>query len=427
MRELGNPSPIGVESFLKLGYFIDYAANRQPIDFSRIDKRRYDETPRSELLVMGKEALRATLARDFQTSKDHVVPLSGGLDSRLILCALLEHTEAKNIRTYTHGIPGSYDFEIGAQLAKEAGTRHISFPMNTMTYHEDDLLEVARREDCQAVLFLNTPSREVERLFGAGTIWSGYVGDAVAGSHLHDPPSATLDEAKRAYLRRRAFVKSTRLHRCQDDEFLPHVAGGRLDPDVLTWDEQVLFDEGVAKFTVAHVLWKGFSYKTPLINSDWMDFMFSVPNRYRLDRQLMIDVGRALSPRLFGLRSANRIGHGFDTPKSIVRATFWWNRVRKLVHQFAPSVKWPNAQYNDFNESIRTSPDVRRIVRGAIERLRQRGICDWVDFDGIWRRHDRRLRNHGDALIVLASLELVLEARSAIPAATPLAAGVVAG
>jgi asparagine synthetase B (glutamine-hydrolysing) len=161
MRDLGNPSPISVESFLKLGYFIDYDANRQPIDFSRIEKARYAETPRPELLVMGKEALRATLARDFQSSKDHVVPLSGGLDSRLILCALLEHTEAKNIRTYTHGIPGSYDFEIGAQLAKEAGTRHVSFPMSTMTYHEDDLRHVARREDCQAVLFLNTPSREV--------------------------------------------------------------------------------------------------------------------------------------------------------------------------------------------------------------------------------------------------------------------------
>jgi len=426
MRDLTSPSPIGVESFLKLGYFIDYEANRQPIDFSRIDKGRYTETSGPELVAVGKEALRSTIGEQFQDSNDHVVPLSGGLDSRLILCALLEQTEAKNIRTYTHGIPGSYDFEIGAQLAKEAGTRHISFPMNAMTYHEDDLLDVARREDCQAVLFLNTPSREVERLFGNGTVWSGYVGDAVAGSHLHDPPSATLDQAKRTYLRNRAFVRSTRLHRCSDDAFIPHVAGGRIAPDVLTWDEQVLFDEGVAKFTVAHVIWKGFTYKTPLINSVWMDFMFSVPNRYRLGRQLMIDVGRAISPRLFGLRSTNRIGHDFDTPKAMLKATFWWNRVRKLFHQFAPSVNWPNVQYNDFNEAIRTSPDVRRIVRGAVERLRTRGICDWVDFDGIWQRHERRLRNHGDALIVLASLQLVLEAHAQRTSASRSDAGTAA-
>lgn len=402
---------ISIESFLKLGYFIEYPARRCPIDFTKIDRAPYRDRPRDELVRLGVIKLRETFSDLFRSNAEHVVPISGGLDSRLILCALLEHTEASNIRTYTYGIPGCYDYEIGSLVAKRAGTKHVAFPMNRVTYHRDDLLEVARREDCQAVLFYNQPLREVERLFGGGLIWSGYVGDAVAGSYLQSSPSTSLDEAKRRHLQKRVLVTSVKLHRAADEAFLPYMGGGEQSPDVLTYDEQVLFDEAVAKFTVAHVLWQGFEYKTPLINSPWMDFMFSVPNRVRLGTQLMIDIGRMGFPELFELPSKNRVGHRFTTPEPLVRATFWLNRARKLAHQFVPSVNWPNSQYNDFNEAIRTSPDVRGIVRDAISGLQRRGVCDWIDVEAIWQRHQRRLRNHADALVVLASLELLLSAR----------------
>ena len=72
---------------------------------------------------------------------------------------------------------------------------------------------------------------------------------------------------------------------------------------------------------------------------------------------------------------------------------------------------WPNALYNDFNEGLRSSPDLRDLVRDAVDGLRRRGLCDWVDYDGLWKRHDRRTHDHADALIILASLELVLESR----------------
>jgi hypothetical protein len=412
------PSSISVESFLKLGYFIEYDAERRPIDFSRIERAQYVGVPRQELLRQGAAKLREAFAGLFESGREHVVPLSGGLDSRLLLCALLEHTPASNIHTYTYGIPGCYDYEIGSLVAKHAGTKHVTFPMNRVTYHRDDLLEVAKREDCQAVLFYNQPLREVERLYGGGIFWSGYVGDAVAGSYLFDPPARSLSDAKRAHLKHRTLVSSTKLHRVSDEELLPYMAGGRLSPDILTWDEQVLFDEAVAKFTVAHVLWKGFDYKTPLINTPWMDFMFAVPNPLRLDTKLMIDIGRTTYPGLFNLPSKNRIGHRFDTPEPVLRATFWLNRVRKLAHQFVPSVNWPNSQYNDFNEAIRTSADVRGLVRDGLDGLKRRGICDWVDFDGLWSRHQRRLRNHADALIVLASLELLLCAREELARAS---------
>ncbi|HMR11691.1 MAG TPA: asparagine synthase-related protein, partial [Polyangiaceae bacterium] len=340
-----------------------------------------------------------------------VVPISGGLDSRIILAALLERTEAANLHTYTFGVPGCYDLEIGSQVAQAIGTRHHAFSFRHLNYHRDELTDVANRTGRQAVLFHHPPVWALDRLLGGCRIWSGYVGDAVAGSHLHDPPSESLDAAKRLHLRSRTFVRSTRLFTADDDALVSRMGGGRQDPRQLSWDEQVLFDEAVAKFTAPLVLFRGFEYLTPLINSPWMDFMFSVPAEHRLGQRLMIDIARRAYSRLFDLPSKNRLGHHFDTSAPRIRAKFWANRARKLAHRFIPAVNYPNHQYNDFNEAIRSSPNARELIRSCVSDLEKRAVVDWIDMEALWRRHDARLANHGDALVVLASLELVLSAR----------------
>lgn len=401
-----------IQSFLKLGYFIDFDEDLKPIDFSRIDKARYANTPREELVALGAAKLRESFAALYDSNRDQVVPISGGLDSRLVLGCLLQLMPAEKIRTYTFGIPGSYDYEIGNLVAKHVGTRHLAIPLDGMTYHRDDLQDFARRSRCQAMLFYHPPVRELERLYAGCVIWSGYVGDAVVGSHLHDPPSASLDEAKRAHIKRRTIVRSTKLYNCSDDEFLPHVGDLGMDPDVLTFDEQVLFAEAVRKYTAPLVLFDGFDYCTPLINTPWMDFSFSVPNRFRLDEALMIDTARHAFPSLFKLPTKNSLGFSLATPASLLRGVALLNKVRKLLHQFAPrQVMYPHIIYNDYNEAIRRSPDLRGIVLDALAALKRRGATPWVAFDELIARHMRRIRNHGDALILLTSLELVLQAR----------------
>lgn len=406
-----SPEELRVQSFLRLGYFIDFAEKWQPIDWSRLDTSRYDGVPEEELIRIGIEKLRESFSALFQTGRRHVVPISGGLDSRLILGALLEHTEAVNIESYTFGIQGTYDYELGCKVAAATGTRHTAFSFADFRYDTGELLDMAERSACQAVLFNHPPIWQLDARYRDAVIWSGYVGDAVAGSHLHEPKSPTLDAAKRLHLSNRTFVRSMQLYTATPDDLVPHMGGGEQDPQQLSWDEQVLFDEAVAKFTAPLVLFRGFEYVTPLINTPWMDFLFSVPGEHRLHERLMIKLARGAYPWLFGLPSKNRLGHHFDTPDAVVRATFWWNRVRKLAHRFLPGVNWPNHLYNDFHEAIRENPSLRTIVRENVRDLQRRGIVDFLDIDGIWRRHDWRLANHGDALIVLSSLELVLKAR----------------
>jgi hypothetical protein len=405
-----NRDDVRINSFLRFGYFCDYDRQRAPIDFSRIDKRIYENMPRDELVRLGVESLSDTFSELWQDGREHVVPLSGGLDSRLILGALLERTSADRIRTFTYGVAGSYDFDISNSIAKKYGTQHLPVFFENHIYSLDQELEFAKRTDCQCMLFYHPPLDEFDRQYDGAMVWSGYVGDAVAGSYLQARPSSSIRDAQLTHLKNRIVVNSTPLHNCTDEEFLTYMQTPLIAPELLTYDEQVLFDEAGSKFTAPLILFDGYEFVTPFINTPWMDFMLSVPNRYRIGQELMIEIGRRAFPALFSMPSKNRLGHTFDAPQSIVKSTFWLNRIRKALHQFIPAVNWPNFQCNDFNEGIRKNQSLRRIVQENIKDLRHRDICGWIDFDSIWRNHDRRIRNHGDALIILASLEIVLKA-----------------
>jgi hypothetical protein len=401
-----------IHSFLSYGYFLDYTRDDFPIDFSNVDPGKYVDVPEDELLRIGAERLRETFRLQFQAGRDHVVPLSGGLDSRLIVAALRELTPAGNIRTVTFGVPGTYDYDIGCLVGKHAGTRHSAIPINSFSYHEDELLDRARRMHAQVIVFHCPPLWHFDKLFADSVIWSGYVGDAVAGSHLREQPSATLDEAKRRYLARRRLIQSMRLDRCRDEDLLPYLSVGNLPVSTMTHDEQLLFAEGVRKFTAPTVLLEGFAYRTPFINSPWMDFMFSVPSQYRLDERLLIKMAQGAFPDLFGLPTKMNYGGTLGSRPEFALAKRAVNKVRKRLRRYIPSINYGPILYDDYNERFRDSPDLIEIARRNLSDLSARGVVDWLDLDDLWQRHKNRRGNFGDALCALVSLELVLKVKN---------------
>lgn len=400
-----------IHSFLSFGYFLDYDRDECPIDFSRIDHAPYVGLPEAELVRIGANKLRQSFAALFRSGADHVIPLSGGLDSRLIVGALRECTEAKNLQTVTFGVPGTYDYDLGCLVGRQAGTRHSALPINHFSYHEDELLDRAKRMRDQVIVFHCVPLWHFDRLFGRSVLWSGYVGDAVAGSHLRDHASTSWDEAKRKYVQRLRLVRTQRLDRCSEEDMMQHLSIGDLPPSTLTYDEQLLFAEGVRKFTAPTVLLDGFDFLTPFINSPWMDFMFSVPTRYRLDERLLITIGQTAYPDLFGLPTKMNYGSVLGSRKELALAKRVVNKARKAVRRYVPSVGWAPMLYDDFDERYRDSPDLIAIARKSLADLGARGIVGWLDLDRLWRQHRDRRGNFADALNALVSLEIVLKSR----------------
>ena len=119
-----------LNSFLKLGYFLDYKNNKDIfIDVSSIDKQKYQKVSENELINIGSKLWIESISANFQSNQKHLVPISGGLDSRSILAGVLKHTEAKNIYTYTFGTPNTLDYDVGNYVAKKIGTNHKSFDL----------------------------------------------------------------------------------------------------------------------------------------------------------------------------------------------------------------------------------------------------------------------------------------------------------
>src|SRR6056297_2481821 len=77
------------------------------------------------LLEEGIRLCKKVVGRLFEQShQTPVVMLTSGLDSRLILGAILESTSASNIESFTWGIPGTYDYEISKKIARKYDIKH---------------------------------------------------------------------------------------------------------------------------------------------------------------------------------------------------------------------------------------------------------------------------------------------------------------
>ena len=123
-----------LNSFLTLGYFLDYQNQDIKIDVSNINKGQYKNISEQELIDIGSQLWRDSISHNFELNQKHLVPISGGLDSRAILAGLLEHTEAKNIYTYTFGTPNTLDYDVGSYIAKKLGTNHTSFDLTNYNF-----------------------------------------------------------------------------------------------------------------------------------------------------------------------------------------------------------------------------------------------------------------------------------------------------
>lgn len=182
---------INLNSFLKFGYFLDYKNPNYNIDFSGIDKSRYENSRENELIDISINLWKDALIRNFNPNENNVVPLSGGIDSGAILATLLELTYARNIYSYTFGTPGTLDYEIGNYIAKVVGTKHTEIPLTEHEYNLAELIDISKRIDHQTIMFLHPPVSVIDDLFSDFNVWSGTIIDVYFGRHTHIQKAGT--------------------------------------------------------------------------------------------------------------------------------------------------------------------------------------------------------------------------------------------
>ncbi|OIS62112.1 asparagine synthase-related protein [Staphylococcus equorum] len=165
--------------FLQLGYL---SQDSKLHEYSEGFNENIIEMNEVELLNKGFNLFNSNMEKTLE-KQNAIVPISGGLDSRLILSSVLESKNADEIDTITFGTPGSLDYEIGNKIAKKLGTKHTSINIKKLEFEISELYNFATEIENPVVMFHNLP----KKIFDYGdnsVLLSGYLGDVISGKRL---------------------------------------------------------------------------------------------------------------------------------------------------------------------------------------------------------------------------------------------------
>lgn len=370
-----------------------------------------------ELLEMGVSILRKILREtviESDTGGIHVVPVSGGLDSRAILCGLIENVDKRRIQAVTFGSPGALDYEIGGMVARIAGVQHEHIDLSSADWKWslEAFTRTALQNDRPIWLFDSYVNRSVAERFGRHCVyWSGFMGDPLSGSHLLAKDSDSWEEARLRFVQRNRFCRSLRLipKEVNPETYLPDSAF--ISPELLSYDEQLDFAIRQQCWIRYIVMPKGYNYRAPFLHPEWVCFILSLPRCYRINQRFYKKMLLLAYPEIFSLPTKVKLGlplgasrYSVEMRKLAVKFNAFSMRTLK-IKRFNPLIN-----YVDFDWALREREDLKTLVYEGICGLKKRRLLTWIDLDTLWQAHQQGKRNFADALTLLSSLEINLRA-----------------
>lgn len=357
-----------------------------------------------------KRLFLSVIEKNFKENKDkiHVVPLSGGMDSRIVLAALLEFTEAKNIHTYTFGVPGSYDFDIPNKIAKKLGTKHKNFNSEDTNYSIDSLIRAAIASDLNTEIFHPVVLNHVADFYGPDALfWSGYVGDLVGGGFGSKLLSEQPKQAIINYEKRGIHFLDNSL--CDDKIAFTLTEGDKFN-EVMSLTESCFWENHVERYTGHHLFRNDMNIIAPFLDSKIMKFFYTLPENKRHNKVYFNEAFSSIFPSVFSFPTKD---YGFKYSKNshkdyLHKLTFYCKALGWRV--FPKLVTHPSAAYIDMQYAINNREDVKLSIDILIHDLAKRDIVDNKKMFTFLEQHRIGKSNYTKDIINLASLEVILKA-----------------
>lgn len=366
----------------------------------------------AELVDEGVKLMRSAFA--CREAGDHVIPLSGGLDSRAILGVLLDTVGRSQIRTVTFGTPGTLDFEIGRSVAKAAGVSWEGIDVRSVPWSTRALVEFTAQYDHPFDMLNTYLYAQLRRcLKPRSIVWGGFLGGPLGGGrYCPAQPAAEWTQACALFAADEGRLREMRLAPPGFDpaSVLPGVPF--LPIDRLNYEDQLNFFLRQTYWMLPNNVLNGHILRMPFLHTDWVMFMLCIPHAQRYHKAIYKRVLRTAFPRLFSIGIKTHRGLPVDAPAWAVAwrrlAIKLWKAPRRIIPSW-PLGADPMLNTMDFESAIRARPDLRAVVDENIGDLARRGIIDWLDVTRVWAEHRRGRANHTDALLLLLSLELFLK------------------
>jgi hypothetical protein len=402
---LSNDNEIAVNDQNDSTHRFSYAAYVQPNCYRKWSLER--------LIEEASSCFRQAIRRTLDCNRGQVViPISGGLDSRAILAAVLELLPPEKIQSYTFGTPGTWDYDIGCLIAQKTGINHRAYDLTLYPVTRAGLQRISILSDGNTDLFTFPPLAWIERDFDTNSIyWLGFMGDPLAGSHIPSVSASTAIEHFMSFDRQSSRYSARILNPPLRPDYamlsLENVIPGGL-PTVTEY-ELLDFENRQERYTAHQLFLRGFRYATPFLDPDWIRFILSVPIEYRINQRLYRQMLRHEFPDLFSLPTKNRAGLPLSAGILRERMKEKWVRIAGAVAkrtrlQYSP----PHINYMDFEAAMRTRKDFRGVIRDSLNGLMKMGLVDKRVIDDLWLAATSGQRGCTTTLRLLSSLEIIL-------------------
>ncbi len=350
----------------------------------------------------------------------HVVPISGGVDSRAVLAGLLENLDRRQIVTFTYGTPGTWDFELGRRVAKHLSVEHHAFDLTSNDWSWDlaGLRATAEAAARPSWVFDRYVRRRLANEFGNEALfWTGYLGDvlgrrvgdyALGGRPYQKKPSWSA--AREVFAKEQRFIRGFQLAPLTYDPTRSLPASPLADRELLGFDDQLDFCVRHACYVRQVSMPEGSLWCAPFLHPEWVSFMLRIPRELREGENTLYNrTVCALYPTAFSVPTRNAYGLRLGASQWKRQAKrFWVRGTRKLMrHWGGPSLE---INYVDFDKAIRTRTDLAEAVETCLGELEASGAADRLGLpvNELWADHQRGRRDLGTALTLLASLAIEL-------------------
>jgi hypothetical protein len=285
----------------------------------------------------------------FGPNEKLLVPISGGLDSRYLLGTVLELFPPSRIITTTFGQKGTFDYEIGKQVAREAGVRHIEYPLSPKDFNIEGLTANCVDTDGQIYFTAEAPLKVYQDYAQhAKVVLSGIMIDGVMGAKY--VPEFQGGKDKIALLHSMVRIDDP-LSSYLDPEILESSFYYGADRELsLDAAEGWLLINRLTKYT-QHCIYKNFSnltYVSPFYDYAVMDYTSNMPRRMRLNRGLQVYWLRNHFRKLSEIPCTNYQGIPVTSSDRRIYLAIQWERVVRHLLKITRNVnKIDLVRYHD--------------------------------------------------------------------------------
>ena len=329
-----------------------------------------------------------------------VVPLTGGMDSRIILSYLTRFLGSKKIKTISGGTSRSIDSLIPSRLTNQLHIQHASVDFDDSELDFNSLITSARASISPAKYIERSIFHQVFNYYPTDRIYvTGFMGDPLAGSHIN-PKSVHNPEFFVQAMNNYGFSSSSSSFtssQISDFAVLNSRYTLEIDQIDMLWRQRSLIFDTFAS-TKRHCF-------HPFADRRWIRLWINLPIDYRQGKQAYKAFANAYCQNIFNFTEAED-----KVYRNYMKLS---NRVlRKIKASFGfDSDYFSKHKFIDFSAAFRERDDFKRLYQKALIDTPLSNFFKKFDPESMFLCHQERRQDLSSQMLALCNYSIYMHSR----------------